>query len=150
MTWTPKNLKDSEKKQETLHYGSIFSATTVSSRLPPGREALMHACDSELFPMTDASDASQGSCTAANGWTCRAARLQACSIPGHCGVEYHKPLKHYWQQKSCTKGTHGGVRCTPLQDLVGQSTEGTAASLNVDPSCNICGLFSLSLRFWRV
>jgi hypothetical protein len=26
MTWTLKNLKDSENKQEILHYGSIFSA----------------------------------------------------------------------------------------------------------------------------
>jgi hypothetical protein len=29
MTWTLKDLKDSENKQEILHYGSIFSAARV-------------------------------------------------------------------------------------------------------------------------
>jgi hypothetical protein len=29
MYWTLENLKDSENKQQMLHYGSIFSAATV-------------------------------------------------------------------------------------------------------------------------
>jgi hypothetical protein len=32
MYWTLQNLKDSEDNQVTLHYGSIFSATTVPER----------------------------------------------------------------------------------------------------------------------
>jgi hypothetical protein len=32
MSWTLQNLKDSENKQEILHYSSIFSAATVPLR----------------------------------------------------------------------------------------------------------------------
>jgi hypothetical protein len=31
MYWTLQSLKDSENKQQTLHYGSIFSAATVQA-----------------------------------------------------------------------------------------------------------------------
>jgi hypothetical protein len=33
MYWTRQNLKDSENKQEILHYGSIFGAAMVADHL---------------------------------------------------------------------------------------------------------------------